>query len=399
MHRIYFDHSATTPTDQRVQKKMTSYSNVKFGNSSSVHSFGQAAEAAVNEAREKTADFLNCHKDEIIFTSGATESDNLAVFGLVQALKTRGLKNIHIVTSTIEHPAVLECFKSLAERNEAQVTYVPVDEKGVVKFGKLKESIQENTVFVSVMYVNSEVGSVQPIERIGKLTKEIKEKRKQTDNKYPLYFHTDAVQAANYFSCDVKKLGVNMMSLSGHKIYGPKGVGVLFVEKGVPLSPMQLGGHQERGMRSGTSNVPGIVGMAEALFWAKKERKENCKKIARLRDLLAREIEKNIPEIKSNTDFNNASPSHANFCFLGTEGEAVLLDLDFEGVAVSTGSACASDNLKASHVLLAMGILEETAHSAIRFTLGKYNTEKEIEKTARILPSIIERLKKMAPEL
>lgn len=457
--RIYFDHSATTPMDKKVLKEMAPYFGEKFGNPSSIHSFGQAAMAGVDKAREQVAQFLNCEPGEIIFTSGATESDNLALRGVIKALTKRhstnmaqanetkvGVKNPHVITSLIEHDAILEPCLEL-EKEGVEITFLPVKSNGVVDLKKLKKAIKDNTALVSIMYVNSEVGSIQPIREIGKIIKKINEKklndwqRARTKDRgdsstglragkpQPIYFHTDATQALNFLNCDTKYLHVDLLSLSGHKIYGPKGVGALFVKNGTPLKAIQLGGHHEKNLRSGTLNVPGIVGLGAAVslldkktitakagqgkqknkkttsLLAKEGGQENKqtwsetnKRIARLRDMLVSGIMKNIPDVVLNTDRENATPAHAHFSFLGVEGESILIALDLEGIAVSTGSACASSSLKASHVLLAMGIKKEIAHNSIRFSLGKNNTEDEIKKVIKVLPPIIKKLRGMNPD-
>ena len=391
--QIYFDHSATTPVDKSVLRAMLPYFSNIYGNPSSLHSFGQEASAAVSEAREILADFLNCQPSEIIFTSGATEADNLAVFGLVGALN-RGNKKIHIITSAIEHPAVLEPFHQL-EKQGVEVTYLPVEKNGIVNLDVFKKSIKDNTVFVSIMYVNSEVGSIQPIREMGKIIKKINEIRGINNI---IYFHTDAVQALNFLNCDTKYLQVDLLSLSGHKIYGPKGVGALFVKEGTSIFGTQLGGHHEKNLRSGTLNVPGIVGLGEAIKICAKDKERN-KKILKLRKRFIIEIKRLIPKIIINTDIKNSVPSHANISFVGAEGEAILIALDLEGLAVSTGSACASADLKASSVLKAMGIEDEIAHSTIRFTFGKNNTLAEISRALKILPPLIKKLRRMAPKL
>ncbi|MBT3356192.1 cysteine desulfurase [bacterium] len=398
MQKIYLDHSATTPMNEKVLDAMMPYFTSEFGNATSIHTFGQKASLAVQRARENTALFLNCKASEVVFTSGATEANNIAILGLIKALQKNNLGKIHIITSTIEHPAVLECFQLLEKEDDIEVSYLPVNSKGIVSKDEFEKLIKDNTVFVSMMYVNNETGAVQPILDIAKTIKKVKEKRKKEGAKFPLYFHTDAVQAANFFSCDVKDLGVDLMSLSGHKISGPKGVGVLFVKDNIVLEPIQFGGHQEKGLRSGTLNVPGIVGIGEALLFAEDRRKTNSKKVSGLRDMLIEGVTENIPDVVLNGDMDNISPFHANLGFKGIEGESILLDLDFEGIAVSTGSACASGALNPSHVLLAMGIRKEDAHGAIRFTLGSSNTEKEIETVIEKLPKIIKRLRKIAPK-
>jgi len=393
---IYFDHSATTPADKAVLKAMLPYFSQAYGNPSSLHGFGQTALAAVSRARENIAEFLNCEPNEIIFTSGATEADNLAIFGVINALsRSNQGKKLHVITSAIEHPAVLEPFYELEARG-VEVTYLPVERNGIINLDIFKKSIRENTVFVSIMYVNSEVGSIQPIREIGKIIEKLNRVRAKENNKHKIYFHTDAVQALNFLNCDVKYLRVDLLSLSGHKIYGPKGVGALFVKAGMPFRGVQLGGHHEKNLRSGTLNVPGIV---EAVKICAKHKKKNNKIILKLRDKFISEAKRLIPKIIINTDIKNSTPSHANISFVGAEGESILIALDLEGVAVSTGSACASASLKASPVLKAMGIKDEVAHSTIRFTFGKNNTEAEIKAVLKILPPLVKRLRRMAPEL
>jgi cysteine desulfurase len=407
MRKIYLDHSATTPTDKKVLEAMWPYFQDKFGNPSSIHTFGQEALAGVDKARQQVAKFLNCEPSEIIFTSGATESDNLAIKGAVKVLQKKGVDKAHIITSLIEHDAVLESCMNI-ESQGIEVTYLPVKSNGLVEVEALIKAIKENTVLVSVMYVNGEVGSIQPIREIGKIIKKINEKRlKEWEKCRPkdrgekpqqIYFHTDATQAVNFLNCDVAWNYLDLLSLSGHKIYGPKGVGVLYKKEGVPLATLQHGGHHENSLRSGTLNVAGIVGLGAAVNLLNKRTVErNNRKIIKLRDMLIDGIMENIPDVVLNTDRQNATPAHAHFSFLGVEGESLLISLDLEGVAVSTGSACASGSLKASHVLLAMGIRKEIAHNSIRFSLGKYNTEEEIKRVLKILPMIVERLRKMNP--
>jgi cysteine desulfurase len=404
---IYLDHSATTPVDKKVVNAMLPYLNKIYGNPSSLHSFGQTALAGVEKARSQAARFLNCEPDEIIFTSGATEADNMSIEGVIKALRKKGIKKMHIITSSIEHDAILEPCREM-EKDGVEVTYLPVNSKGIINIDDFKKAVKNHTVLVSIMYVNSEVGLIQPIREIGKAIFNINEhnlnewkKRSQRDRgkkPQPIYFHTDAVQAINFFNCDVKWNYVDLLSMSAHKIYGPKGVGLLYKKDNVPFEALQKGGHHERNFRSGTLNVPGIVGLGAALVQLnKKNIKRENKKMARLRDMLATNIIKKISDVILNTDLAHATPSHVHFSFLGAEGESLLISLDMEGVAVSTGSACASGSLKPSHVLLAMGIKQEVCHHSIRFTLGKYTTEKEIKKVIEILPPVVERLRKMNP--
>lgn len=401
------DHSATTPVDKKVMAAMLPHFSDVYGNPSSIHSYGQTALAAVDQAREQAAKYLNCEPGEIIFTSGATESDNLAIKGLFKALRKQGLDKMHAITSAVEHDAILEPLKELAKEGVA-VSYAPVKKNGVVDLDKLASLINDSTVMVSVMYVNSEVGAVMPVREIGKMINKIRERRQnewkkrspaeRNEKPRPLYFHTDATQAVNFFDCDVKENYIDLLSLSAHKIYGPKGVGLLFRKAGVPLEGLQSGGHHEGNKRSGTLNVPGIVGLGAALTQIDEQaRAKHNRSLHILRDRLVTGIMKNIPDVVLNTDREASTPAHAHFSFLGVEGESILIALDLEGIAVSTGSACASGNLKASHVLLAMGIAVEVAHNSIRFSLGKNNTASEIDTVIKKLPPIIERLRKMNP--
>ncbi len=398
--------------DKRVFEAMKPYFLKNFGNPSSIHSFGQEAMSAVDKAREELAQFLNCEPNEVVFTSGATESDNLAVKGVIKALLRQGFggqAKLHIITSPIEHSAILEPCREL-EKEGVEVTYLPVKKNGVVDIEKLKNAIKENTVLVSIMYVNNEVGSIQPIREIGEIIYKINEKKlKEWQNLNPkereakprrIYFHTDATQALNFLNCDVKWNYVDLLSLSGHKIYGPKGVGALFVKSGTPILALQTGGHQEKNIRCGTLNVPGIVGLGKAVeLLDKKSVEKMSKKIAKLRDMLVDGILKNVPRAILNTDRENSAPSHAHFSFLGAEGESMLISMDLAGIAVSTGSACASGSLEPSHVLLAMGIKKEISHNSIRFTLGKLTTAAEIKKVIKIVPGILKKLRGISPKI
>lgn len=409
MKNIYLDHSATTPVDKRVLKEMLPYFNKNFGNASSIHSFGQTAMTGVDKSRGQVSKFLNCKTEEVLFTSGATESNNLAIKGVIRALKDAGVSKPHIITSAVEHDAILEPCQEL-EGQGVEVTYLPVESNGVVSVDEFREAIKENTVLVSIMYVNSEVGSIQPIREIGKIIKKLNEKKlnnwkkkgikERGDKPQPIYFHTDATQAVSFLNCDVVWNYIDMLSLSAHKIYGPKGVGVLYIKAGIPIKAIQSGGHQEKNIRSGTLNVTGIVGLGSAIDLLNKASQEkNNLKISKLRDLLITGIEKSISGVVLNTDRKVSTPAHAHFTFLGAEGESILISLDLAGIAVSTGSACASGSLEPSHVLLSMGIKREIAHHSIRFTLGKNTTISEIKKVVKILPPIIKKLKKMSPEI
>lgn len=406
---IYLDHSASTPVDVNVLKAMTPYFSEIYGNPSSIHTFGQNAIKGVDKARNQVAKFLNCLENEVVFTSGATESDNMAIKGVVNALEKQGLirQNMHVITSLVEHDAILEPCMEL-EKSGVAVTHLRIKKNGVVDIEDFKKALKDNTVLASVMWVNSEVGAVMPIREIGKIIKKHNEKRlngwkklptaKRGEKPQPIYFHTDATQAVNFFQCDVKWNYIDLLSMSGHKIYGPKGIGVLYKKEGVPMEALQSGGHHENNLRSGTLNVPGIVGIGEAVKQLTKSGQEKTnKKIARLRDMLVGGIMENIDDVVLNTDRENSTPAHAHFSFLGVEGESILIALDLAGIAVSTGSACASGSLKASHVLIAMGIRKEIAHNSIRFSLGKHNTEEEIKTVIKKLPTIIKKLRNMNP--
>jgi cysteine desulfurase len=389
MKKIYLDNAATTQVDERVLKSMLPYFNEEFANPHAVHSAGQSALDAIEKSRETVAKFFNCDDQEIIFTAGATEGNNIAIQGILKNLKD---KKIHIICSAIEHPAVLETCKEMKKRG-VELDLAPVDENGVVKLDKLKGLIKDNTVLVSVMYANNEVGSVQSIEEIGGIVQLEKEKR---GNKLPIYFHTDAVQAVNYLDCDVKKLNCDILTMSGHKINGPKGTGAMYLRKGVKLSPILFGGHQEFGIRPGTANVPGIVGLAKAIELISTEGISNCTKVKKIRDKLVKEISK-IENIKINCDLDNSLPNILNVSFLKAEGESILMMLDMEGIAISTGSACSSGSLDPSHVLMAMGRKPEWSHGSIRISLSKFNSEIEVTVFMKALNIIIEKLRKMAP--
>jgi len=388
MAKIYLDYAATTPVDPKVLRAMLPYLKKDFGNPSSIHGFGQRALGAIDDARKKVADFLGCSPQEIVFTGSATEADNLAIQGLIENQKSN-LKNqkLHIITTQIEHHAVLEPCQIL-EKKGVRVTYLPVDREGLVKVSDIEKALGPDTLLVSVMYANNEIGTVQPIAEIGKVLKSQKNK---------IYFHTDAVQAANYLECNVEKLGVDLLSLSAHKIYGPKGVGALYVRKGTPLRPLIFGGGHENGLRSGTENVTGIVG-----FGAAVEEIQNPKikiqniKIRQLRDRIIKKVLKLISEARPNGSLAQRLPNNINFSFKGAEGEAIVIALDQKGIATSTGSACSSKSLEPSHVLLALGLSDIEAHTSLRVSLGRYTTEKEVETFLKVLPSVVKRLREIS---
>ena len=377
---IYMDHNATTPLDPAVLEAMLPYLKEHFGNpSSTTHEYGKVAREAVEEAREKVARLIKARREEIIFTSGATESDNLAIKGVAYAYKDKGN---HIITSSIEHKAVLNTCHFLEEEG-FKVTYLPVDRYGLVDPDDVKKAITKETILISIMQVNSEVGTIEPIEEIGRIAKE-----------KGIIFHTDAVQGVGKIETDVGKLNVDLLSISGHKIYGPKGVGALYIRKGLKLIPLIHGGGQERSIRSGTENVPGIVGLGKACEIAGEVMEKEAEKLTYLRNKLVEAVLSEIPDSQLNGHPERRVPGNANFSFRGVEGESLILSLkDF---ALSSGSACTSASLKASYVLLAMGIPEAIAHCSIRVGLGRGNTEEQIDLLIKELKENVARLRKMS---
>ncbi|MCE5285432.1 MAG: cysteine desulfurase NifS [Pelosinus sp.] len=382
MKRIYFDHSATTPTDPEVAKLMLEYMTDKFGNPSSVHAFGREVRKALDTARENVAALIGAKTNEIFFTSGGTEADNLALKGIAFANRKKGN---HIITTSIEHHAILHSCEYL-EKQGFEVTYLPVDENAMVSIEDIKKAITDKTILISVMFANNEVGTIQPIKEIGQLARE-----------KGIYFHTDAVQAAGNYPIDVNEYNVDLLTLSSHKFYGPKGVGVLYVRKGVRLDSVQHGGGQERNVRPGTENVPGIIGLGKAAQIAKQEMPSRMAHMTALRDKLIKGIQTKIPDIKLNGHPTKRAPGNVNFSFRYVEGEALLLNLDLKGIAASSGSACTSGSLDPSHVLLAMGLTHEVAHGSLRISLGRGNTEEDIDYCLEVLPEILERLRAMSP--
>lgn len=394
---IYLDHAATTPVDPAVLEAMLPYFTGIYGNAMSIHSFGQDALDAVDNARTEIADFFNASAPEIIFTSGATESNNLAVKGVLKSYYSKEdnkKKKPHIITTAFEHHCVLDSCKAAAKDGLADVTYLPIKKDGTIDPKEVEKAIRPETILISVMYVNNEIGTVQPIEKIGKLVKKINSIRKEND--FKIVFHTDATQAVNYFDCDVNRLGVDLLSMSGHKIYGPKGIGILYIRKGTAIRKVQDGGDQEYKMRAGTHNVPGIVGLGKAIKLVRKNKEKDAKKISALRDHLIGRVLKEIPGSILNGSKTKRSPNNANFTFKDVEGEGLLLSLDMEGVACSTGSACSSGALSPSHVLLSIGLAPEQAHGSLRVTLGKHTTKREIDTAIKKLKTVVERLRKIS---
>jgi len=382
MKRIYLDYAATTPLDPEVFEKMKPFTSQIFGNPSSLHFFGREAGKALDKSRKQIASIINAQPDEIIFTSGGTESDNLAIKGTAFANKDKGN---HIITSAIEHHAVHETCKYL-ETCGFDITYIGTDNDGIVDPYEIKKALRKDTILISIMHANNEIGSIQPIEEIGRLARE-----------YGIIFHIDAVQSIGHIDTDVELLNVDLLSASAHKFYGPKGTGFLYRKKGVALVPRLHGGSQEFEIRASTQNLPGIAGMAHALELAVKDMHKESKRQIYLRDKLIKSILDNIPDTKLNGHRTQRLPNNANFSFSFIEGEAILLSLDFEGIAASSGSACSSSSFAPSHVLEAIGLDIETARGSVGFSLGKYTIEEDIDFTIESLNKIITRLRKMSP--
>ena len=379
MKRIYLDHAATTAVDREVVQAMAPYFTEMFGNASSLHSFGRDAKHALARARAEIADALGAGAEEIIFTSGGTESDTLALRGSLLGRKG------HILTSSIEHPAILKTCRYL-ENMGCDVTYLPVDADGLVDPGDVESAITSETRLISVMHANNEIGTIQPVSEIGAIA---------SDHGIP--FHTDAVQSFGKTEIDVRKMNIDMLSLSSHKIYGPKGVGALYIRKGLKIDPIVYGGGHERGIRAGTENISGIVGFAKAVSLACERFESDRAHLVKLRDMLIDGVFDSIDNVFLNGHLTKRLPNNANMRFMFVEGEAMLMHLDMKGIAVSTGSACSSASLDPSHVLLALGIPPEDVHGSIRFTLGRENTEEEIRYVLDVLPGIIEKLRAISP--
>lgn len=394
--KVYLDYASTTPLDPRVFAAMKPYFSAKFGNPMSLHSFGRIANDAVEKARREVADFFSCEAREIVFTSGATESNNFAIKGAAIAFLAANKKTKpHIITTQFEHSCVLSSCKKLEQQGIAEVTYLGVPKDGVVRQNELIKAIRPNTVLISVMYVNNEIGTVQPIKEIGEKVYEMNADREI--KKHPkILFHTDAVQAVNYLDCRVNNLAVDFLTASAHKIYGPKGVGCLYIRNRAPIMRIQDGGSHEFGLRAGTLNVPGIVGLGEALQIVNKERSKNFKIVEKLRDYILSRIMQEIKDVRINGSKTKRIPNNLNLNFKDVEGEGLLLGLDLAGVAVSTGSACSSGDLKPSHVLTAIGISEEESHGSLRVTLGKHTTKQDADYFITTLKETVKRLRKIA---
>jgi cysteine desulfurase len=382
VRRVYLDNNATTPLAPEVFEAMRPFLLEDFGNASSIHWFGQQAKNAVEKAREQVAKLVGARPGEVIFSSGGTESDNAAIFGIVQASRVAAP---HIIISAIEHHAVLNTAQAL-EKQGVSVTYVRVGASGVIDPEDVQRAIRPETVLISIMHANNEIGTIQPLAEIGAIARE-----------HDIYFHTDAVQSVGKIPVDVEKLGVDLLSLSAHKLHGPKGVGAMYIRKGTILKPLLYGGHHERDRRPGTENVPGIVGlgMAAELAWAHLE--ENAQWVAGLRDRLERGILEQVPQVSVNGDPERRLPNTSNLCFDYVEGEGFVIAMDLRGIACSTGAACSSGAVEPSHVLSAIGRTPEQARSSIRFSLGRYNTAEDIDATLATLPAEVERLRSVSP--
>lgn len=380
---VYLDHSATTPVDQRVLEAMLPFFSMDFGNPNSLHAWGRKARQAVDQARDEVSRLINAEPSEIIFTGGGSEADNIAIKGVALAKKDKGR---HIITSAIEHHAVLDTCKWL-EKEGFDITILPVDEYGTIRPEELRKAIRPDTILVTIHFANNEIGTVQPIEQLGNICRE-----------QGVLFHTDAVQAAGHISIDVKKLPIDLMTMAAHKMYGPKGVGALYIKKGVKIVPLIHGGGQERGLRSGTENTAGIVGFGKAAALASDRlAKDEPEKERNLRDRLIDGILEKIEDAMLTGHRTERLPFHASFCFRYIEGESLLLRLDALGIGASSGSACTSGSLEPSHVLLAIGLPHEIAHGSLRLTLGKDTSEEDIDYVLENLPKVVESLRVMSP--
>ncbi|HCX04766.1 MAG TPA: cysteine desulfurase NifS [Clostridiales bacterium] len=382
MRKVYFDNAATTRVKDEVIEEMQKYYSELYGNPSSIYNFGQLAKKAVENSRVKVARLLNSNPDEIYFTGGGSEADNWAIKGILSANEKKGN---HIITTKIEHHAILHTCEYL-EKKGAEVTYLDVDENGLVDIKQLEESIKDNTVLISIMFANNEIGTVQPIKEIGEIAK-----------KHDIYFHTDAVQAVGNEVIDVKDMNIDLLSLSAHKIHGPKGVGALYIKKGTRIHNLIHGGAQEKNKRAGTENVPGIAGLGKAADIAYNNFDQKREKLIKLRDRLIEKIDKEIPECQLNGHREKRLPGNVNFSFKYIEGESLLLYLDMEGISASSGSACTSGSLDPSHVLMSIGLPHEIAHGSLRLSLSDYNTEEDVDYTVEKLINVVKRLRQMSP--
>lgn len=379
--RVYMDYAATTPVDSRVLKAMLPYFTKKFGNTMSLHSSGQEAKKALEDSREEVASLMNAKAQEVIFTGSATEANNTALKGVAFANKDRGK---HIIVSAIEHHCILESAKWL-EKQGFEVTYLPVDRYGLVDLNRLENEIRKDTILVSIMHANNEIGTIEPIEEIGKICRE-----------HGVLFHTDAAQTFGKIKVDVEKMSLDLLTASAHKMYGPKGIGALYIREGVKIEPLLHGGGHEFGLRSSTVNVPGIVGSAEAARICKKEMNSEATRLSMLSKKLVKSVLR-IEKSRLNGHPTKRLPNITNFSFDFIEGESLITELDFHGIAASTGSACSSESLEPSHVLLAIGLKPHEAHGSLRLSIGRWTTRKEIDYVLKVLPEVVERLRKISP--
>lgn len=380
--RVYMDNAATTPVKKEVLDEMLPYFSELYGNPSSIYELGRKSKAAIEDAREKIAKAIGAKEREIFFTGSGSEADNWAIKGIAYANKNKGN---HIITTKIEHHAVLHTCEYL-EKNGFEVTYLDVDEDGIVNLEQLKKAIKEDTILVSVMFANNEIGTIQPIKEIGAITKE-----------HGIYFHTDAVQAIGHIPIDVNEMNIDMLSMAAHKFYGPKGIGAFYIRQGTKIDSLISGGAQERKRRAGTENVPYIVGMGKAIEIAYEDMEESNRKLVKLRNSLIEKIKRDIPYVKLNGHPEKRLPGNVNFSFNFIEGESLLLSLDMVGVAASSGSACTSGSLDPSHVMLGIGLTHEVAHGSLRLSLGDFNTEEEVDYVVENLKTIVDRLRQMSP--
>ena len=402
LRRIYLDNSATTPIAPEVVDAMLPFLRDKFGNASSIHFFGQEARAAVDKARHQAAALINSRPAEIVFTSGGTESNNLAIRGLLEAqtqkpdrgggryLNAQGESKRHIITTAIEHPAVKSVCEDLEKIGGYEFTYLPAYENGVIRVEDLKKALRDHTVLISVMMANNEIGTLQPVEEIGRFVKELRSAGRK------IWFHTDAVQAAGKTPVDVEAIGCDLLSMSGHKIYAPKGIGALYVRRGVRLHAQNIGGRQERGVRGGTESVPNIVALGKACEIAADDLKETATRLSGLRDRFEQGVFERIDDVTRNGDIDHRLPNISNLSFSRIEGEGLLINLDMQGVAVSTGSACSSGSLEPSPVIRALGRNDELARGAIRFSFGRFNNDDDVDCVLEALPNAVENLRKLS---
>jgi len=394
MKQIYLDYAATTPVDPQVLEVMLPYFSEKYGNPGALYELGREAKKVITEARKKVARILAAHENEIIFTAGGTESINLAILGYARRNQLHGEYKGHIITTNSEHYAVLNACAALQHQG-FDVTYLPVDKDGLVKTEQVARAIRSNTILVSVIYANNEIGTIQPIAEIGALIKRVNDERKKNNLPY-LAYHSDACQTAGYLNIHPNEIKVDLLTINGSKIYGPKGTGILYVRDGISLEPIIYGGGQEKGLRGGTENVPGIVGFAKALELVVASRQKESHRLIKLRDYFIDKLSKKIPQVLLNGHPTKRLPNNINFSVLGIEGESLVLYLDAKGISCSTGSACSATSLEPSHVILALGRKAQEAHGSLRVTLGKETTKKDLDYTLSVLPQVVKRLRSIS---